>query len=387
MPLSTLAADPFRVIGSVPRIGSLLVKPASALCNLDCSYCFYLDRATDPYAGLQTRRMTADTQERLVAGFLEYSYPNSTFAFQGGEPTLCGLPWFERLVDLQVSHGRSGQQVSNAMQTNGMLIDEDWCSLFRSYNWLVGVSMDGPEAIHDQYRRNRGGAPTWRRVMQSIELMKKTKVEFNVLCVLSAANIDKPREIYRFFRSIGVDNLQFIPLVEFGAGGERQPYSVTPEQYGKFLTAVFDLWWPHRKSMRIRVFDNLAEAVAGQMPGSCCLQASCDSYAVVEYNGDVYPCDFFVEGSWKLGNVAEESFAAIAKRRARMEFASKKAIPHPKCDACEYEEICQRGCPHTRRAQRGEFGDLDYFCESYKALYAKALRPLEVEVRHLMSRR
>jgi uncharacterized protein len=271
------------------------------------------------------------------------------------------------------------------MQTNGMLIDESWCRLFREYNWLIGVSMDGPEPIHDLYRRNRGGAGTWRRVMQSIETMQKHKVEFNVLCVLSQANVEKPREVYRFFRSIGVDNVQFIPLAEFGADGSRMPFTVTAEQYGRFLCETFDLWWPHRRKMRIRFFDNLAEALAGQPAGACTMQESCDSYAVVEYNGDVFPCDFFVETAWKLGNVNEDTFDTIARKRLRMEFAGKKAIRHEACDACEYETICWRGCPHTRRGPNGRFEDLDYFCESYRMIYRKAVRPLETEVRKLLS--
>jgi uncharacterized protein len=377
--------EPLRVLGPVPRIGSLLIKPASALCNLDCAYCFYLDRETDPYAGLPARRMSPETLDRLVSGFLAYSYPNSTFAFQGGEPTLCGLSFFERLVELQVHHGRPGQNVSNAMQTNGMFIDDAWCRLFKEYNWLIGISIDGPEAMHDLYRRNRGGAGTWRRVVQSIELMKKQKVEFNVLCVLSQANVHKSREVYKFFRSLGVDNLQFIPLSEFGPEGQAHPFTVTPQEYGRFLVETFDLWWPHRRNMRIRFFDNLAEALAGQMPGACTMQQSCDSYAVVEYNGDVYPCDFFVENTWKLGNLNEDSFDTIARRRLRMDFAKKKAIRHPACDACEYETLCWRGCPHTRRAKNGSFEDLDYFCESYRMLYAKAVRPLETEVRKILA--
>lgn len=378
-------SDAFRVFGPVPRIGSLLIKPASALCNLDCAYCFYLDRETDPYAGLPARKMTSATVERLVRGFLDYSYPNSTFAFQGGEPTLCGLEFFEQLTEFQVKYGRDGQNVSNAMQTNGMFIDDAWCGLFKNYNWLIGISIDGPEAVHDLYRKNRGGAGTWRRVMQSIETMKKHKVEFNVLCVVSQANVGKAREIYRFYRSIGVDNLQFIPLSEFGPDGSALPFTVTPAEYGKFLCEMFDLWWPHRRKMRIRFFDNLAEALAGQMPGACTLQETCDSYVVVEYNGDVYPCDFFVEGAWKLGNLTEDSFDTIARRRLRIEFSEKKQIRHPACDACEYETICWRGCPHTRRAPRGQFGDLDYFCESYRMIYGRAVRPLEDEVRRLFA--
>lgn len=374
------------MLGPVPRIGSLLIKPASALCNLDCAYCFYLDRETDPYAGLAARKMTPETLERLIAGFIQHSYPNSTFAFQGGEPTLCGIDFFRSVVDLQIKHGRAGQSVSNALQTNGILIDEAWCELLRDYNWLVGVSMDGPEAIHDLYRRNRGGAGTWRRVRQTVELMQKARVEFNILCVVSQANVHKPREVYRFFRSLGVDNLQFIPLSEFGPNGEPQPFTVTPAEYGRFLVEMFDLWWPHRRKMRIRMFDNLAEALAGQPAGACTMQQSCDSYAVVEYNGDVYPCDFFVEGNWKLGNINDESFDDISRRRLRLEFASKKSIPHPECDRCEYETVCWRGCPQTRRAQNGQFEDLDYFCESWKMLFDKAVKPLTKEVQYLLSR-
>jgi uncharacterized protein len=325
--------------------------------------------------------------ERLVGGFLEYSYPNSTFAFQGGEPTLCGLPFFEKLVELQVKLGRSGQNVSNAMQTNGVLIDENWCKLFREYNWLIGLSLDGPEPLHDLHRKNRGGAGTWRRVVETAELMQKHKVEFNILCVLSQANVDKPREVYKFFRSLGVDNVQFIPLAEFAAAGERMPFTITPEQYGRFLCETFDLWWPHRRKMRIRFFDNLAESLAGQMPGACTLQESCDSYVVVEYNGDVFPCDFFVEGEWTLGNINEDSFESISRRRTRIEFSKKKSIRHPACDACEYETLCWRGCPHTRRSSRGNFEDLDYFCASYKMIYAKAVKPLEEEVRKILSAR
>jgi uncharacterized protein len=272
------------------------------------------------------------------------------------------------------------------MQTNGILLDERWCELFREYNWLIGVSMDGPESMHDLYRRNRGGAGTWRRVMQSIELMKKQKVEFNVLCVLSQANVDKPREVYRLFRSIGVDNLQFIPLAEFGRNGEPLPFTISPEQYGRFLADIFDLWWPHRRNMRIRFFDNLAEALAGQTPGACTLQDCCDSYVVVEFNGDVFPCDFFVEREWKIGNINEDSFEEIARRNIRHQFARTKQIPHTACDACEYETLCWRGCPHTRRAQNGRFDDLDYFCKAYRMAFAKAVKPLQSEVRRLLVR-
>ena len=247
----------------MPRITSLLIKPASAVCNLDCEYCFYLDRDADPYSALPARRMTTETLERLVETYMFYSYPNSVFGFQGGEPTLAGLPFFEKVVRLQEEYGRSGQTVSNALQTNATLLDKDWCDLFNEYHWLLGVSLDGPEEINDLYRFNKEKRGTWKRVMQSIELLTAERVEFNILCVLSQANVHKPRALYEFYRRLGVDNLQFIPLAEFAPDGTPLPFTITPEEYGRFLCDIFDLWWPERHKIRIRTFDNIAEAVAG----------------------------------------------------------------------------------------------------------------------------
>jgi uncharacterized protein len=370
--------------GTTPRITSLLIKPASAVCNLDCAYCFYLDRDADPYKALPARRMTLETLERLVDTYLFYSYPNSVFAFQGGEPTLAGLPFFQKLVEYQKQYGRSGQSVSNAMQTNAILLTKDWCDLFREYNWLLGVSLDGPEDVHDRYRFNKGGQATWRKVVDAVELLQANKVEFNILCVLSDANVGQPRELYRFFRGLGVDNIQFIPLAEFDGGGHALPFTITAQQYGRFLCELFDIWWPDRRKVRIRFFDNLAEAVAGQKPGSCTLHETCDSYVVVEYNGDVYPCDFFVESDWKLGNIMLDSWAEIARRSRRYGFASKKAIAHPECQVCEYQSICHGGCPKFRHGPYRRFEDLDYFCAAYKMIFAKATGPLRREVSRLL---
>ncbi len=374
-------------LGAVPRITSLLIKPVSAVCNLDCAYCFYLDREADPYKALPGRRMSEETLERLVDTYLFYSYPNSVFAFQGGEPTLAGLKFFEKLVRFQKQYGRNGQYVSNALQTNAILIDENWCGLLRDYNWLLGVSLDGPEEVHDLYRFNKGGRGTWRQVVRGVEILQKHKVEFNILCVLSQANVERPRELYRFFKSLGVDNVQYIPLAEFQADGTPMPFTITPAQYGRFLCEIFELWWPDRRKIRIRFFDNVAEALAGIKPGSCTLHETCDSYVVVEYNGDVYPCDFFVESGWKLGNILIDSWSEIARRKRRYEFAGKKAIPHPECLKCEYQSICLQGCPKFRHGPHRRFEDLDYFCEAYKMIYARCTAPLRREVEMLLGRR
>lgn len=371
---------------TAPRITSLLIKPASAICNLDCSYCFYLDRDLDPYKELPHRTMSSGTLEHLVDSYLFYSYPNSVFAFQGGEPTLAGLPFYQKLVELQKERGRNGQNVSNALQTNGMLINDDWCEMFRAYNWLIGLSLDGPEEVHNRFRVNKAGHATWARVMESLKLMQKRKVDFNVLCVLSQSNVHKARELYRFYKQLGVDNIQYIPLSEFDAEGKPMPYTVTAEEYGKFLCETFDVWWPDRRKMRIRFFDNLAEGLAGQKPGSCTMHETCDSYVVVEYNGDVYPCDFFVEGQWKLGNILLDSWPELARKQRRFNFARKKTLTPAECEACEWQTLCYGGCPKSRHAQRGKFDDLDYFCPSYKMVFEKTAGPIREDVRKLFQR-
>jgi uncharacterized protein len=379
--------NPFPVyaeVGTTPRISSLLVKPASAVCNLDCTYCFYLDREADPYQALPGRRMTLETLERLVDTYLFYSYPESVVAFQGGEPTLAGLPFFEKLVEYEQRFGRNGQSVSNALQTNGILLDKNWCDLFREYQWLIGLSLDGPEETNDLFRVHKDGRGSWKRVMQTVELLQQNRVDFNILCVLSQSNVGRPKELYRFFRGLGIEHMQFIPLAEFEDGGNPMPYTVTAGQYGRFLCEVFDEWWPERRKVRVRFFDNLAEALAGQKPGTCTMHETCDSYVVVEYNGDVYPCDFFVETSWKLGNITIDSWPEIARRAKRYSFASKKTIAHPDCQVCEWQSICHGGCPKFRHGPNRRFEDLDYFCAAYKMIYARANGPLQKELRQLL---
>ena len=365
---------------AVPRIHSLLIKPVSALCNLDCEYCFYLDRDADPYKDLPARRMTLETLERLADTYLFYSFPRSSFIFQGGEPTLAGLPFFEKLIEFQKRLGRPGQSVSNALQTNGLLLDDRWCEFLKAYNWFVGLSLDGPEPVNDLYRYNKEGKGKAGRVIESLGLLKKHQVEFNVLCVLSPANVGRARELYRFFRDLGVPHIQFIPAAEFDKSGRPLPFSITAEQYGRFLVELFEEWWPDRRRMRIRFFDNIAEALAGQKPSTCTMHETCDSYAVVEYNGDVFPCDFFVEKDWKLGNITVDSWSEIARRGRRFQFASKKTLSHPECQACEYQSICHGGCPKFRAGPRGQFEDLDYFCGAYKMIYRKAAEPLRAEL-------
>ena len=246
--------------------------------------------------------------------------------------------------------------------------------------------MDGPEDVHDRYRTNKAGHGTWAAVMDAVTLLQREGVEFNVLSVVSRANVHRAPETYRFFRGLGVDNLQFIPLVEFRPSGELEPFAITGEEYGRFLCGLFDAWWPERRRVRIRYFDNIAEALAGHKPGTCTMHESCDSYAVVEYNGDVYPCDFFVEQSWKLGNIHADSWAEIGRRRRRYDFSTKKSLLHPECASCAFQSICKGGCPKTRQAPRREFADLDWLCAGYKMIFSKAVGPLTQELKYLGTR-
>ena len=318
--------SPFSVLGTTPRITSLLIKPASAVCNLDCAYCFYLDREADPYKSLPARRMTAETLERLVDTYLFYSYPNSMFAFQGGEPTLAGLPFFEKLVGIPeaIRTQRPDRQQRPADQRRPAR--RELVPIFHEYNWLLGVSLDGPEAHARSLslQQGRAGAPG-SKSCTSIELLQKNKVEFNVLCVLSQANVDKPKEALQVLtaRSASI-TCSSSRCPNSTAAAIRCPSPSRPNSTAAFMCEIFELWWPERRKVRIRYFDNIAEALAGQKPGNCTMHETCDSYVVVEYNGDVYPCDFFVEGGWKLGNINLDSWPEIARRHAALQLRGEE---------------------------------------------------------------
>lgn len=385
----TVLQDGDSIGTSIPmpgRVTSLLVKPVSALCNLDCSYCFYLDRATDPYDGLRTRRMTDATLERLVSGFMAYSHPHSAFLFQGGEPTLAGLDFYRRLVELQATHARPGHVIANSIQTNGLVLDDAWCALFRTYGFEVGVSLDGPEELHDRHRVDRAKRGSWRRTVDAIRLLQRAGVEPAVLCVVSQANVQHAAMLYDWFTGLGLTNLQFIPLAEFAPDGTPAPGAVQADEYGHFLCGLFDRWWPDRARVRIRFFDNIAEALAGMTPGTCTMHQSCDSYAVVEFNGDVYPCDFFVDRRWCIGNIADQDWEALARDPRRATFASKKQVPHAACAACTFRPVCHQGCPKHRHGARGRFDDLDWLCGAYKQIFARAIPSIAGELAKMRGR-
>ncbi|MGI6367867.1 MAG: anaerobic sulfatase maturase [Anaerolineae bacterium] len=326
---------------------SLLIKPASADCNLHCSYCFYHDRPGDPYSAGPLRRMSNTVLELLISQAMNLDPTSAVFGWQGGEPTLCGLPFFEQVVALQQRFGHPGQSVSNGLQTNALLIDQDWARFLRRYNFLVGVSLDGPAQWHDHFRIHEGGAPSHSRVMQAIGHLQRQGVAFNILSVVNRVTGSHGAEIYDWLVDQGFEYLQFIPCVEIDpASGQIAEFSVEPEQYGDFLCALFDRWFNGgRPEVSVRDFDAILAAYVGQEPGVCCYQEQCGAYLVVEYNGDLYPCDFYVQDSLLLGNITDLSLERAFASRALADFGRAKASPRHECQACAWLPLCHQGCP------------------------------------------
>jgi len=357
----------------------VLVKPASADCNLKCEYCFYHERMTDPYGSDAKRHvMSYDVLERFLSEFLPLAGPQPNVGWQGGEPTLAGLPFFERAVERQQALKDRHQTIANALQTNAILIDDDWAQFLHEHRFLVGVSIDGPRELHDRYRLDYGGKGTFSRVMSKIDLLRKHDVEFNLLCVVNRLTARKPEAIYTFFADEGFTWLQFIPAVERDSKGRVTPFSVTPGQYGDFLCRIFDLWWQEgNPTVSVRMFDEVLGVGMGQMPGSCQLHEVCGGlYVVVEYNGDIYPCDFFVEARWRLGNLMETPLVEMLDGDLLRRFARIKPNASAKCASCRFRGICRNGCPHYRSLGGGRFLDLDYLCEGYYKFYSHAIPKL-----------
>ncbi|MEN6479661.1 MAG: anaerobic sulfatase maturase [Anaerolineales bacterium] len=350
---------------------SLLIKPASGDCNLHCTYCFYHDRPDDPYRAGVHRRMSPAVLDALVRQGMALDRQQASFGWQGGEPTLCGLAFFEQAVALQQQYGAAGQSVSNGLQTNGLLLDREWAAFLRRYNFLVGVSLDGPAAYHDAYRQYTTGGPTHERVMQSIRLLSDAHVEFNILAVVNRLTADHGAEVFDWLVGQGFTYLQFIPCVEQDpATGALTEFSVLPEQYGDFLCTVFDRWYNHgAPQVSVRDFEAILAVYLGQQAPMCCYQESCGSYVVVEYNGDLYPCDFYVREDLRLGNLLETPLDEAFQSQALARFAAAKAEPRPECQVCAWQPLCHQGCP---RLVGLEDNPRHHLCRAYQRFYAHA---------------
>lgn len=366
-----------------PAIQNLgvLVKPASARCNLACTYCFYHERESDPYARVGSRRMSESVLERFLAEYLPLAGVQPTLGWQGGEPLLAGLKFFERMIELQEKLRDRSQTISHAIQTNGTLIDDDWARFFHDHRMLVGLSIDGPPDLHDTYRLDSAGRGTHARLMEVAEALFRNGAEVNVLCTVNRATARKPEAVFRYLVAHGFQWLQFIPVVERLPNGQPAPFSVTPAQYGEFLKRIFDLWWNDgTPQVSVRLFDEIVSAAMGHPPMMCQLREACGGiYVVVEYNGDVYPCDFFVEERWRMGNLTETPLAELVNGEVLRRFAEIKPRATSACDSCPYLTFCRRGCPHYR-AIGDRFLDRDYLCEGYRRFYAHALPKLAAKL-------
>ncbi len=403
-PVAFATADPRQANAphTAPAAFHVMLKPRGAICNLDCAYCYFLSKEL-MYPGSRFR-MASELLEAYTRQYIEAQrVPEVTFAWQGGEPTLMGLDFFNLAIDLQQKYRKPGMRIYNALQTNGTLLDDAWCEFFRAHRFLVGLSLDGPRDLHDAYRVDKGGRPTFDRVMAGLALLKRHNVEFNILTTVHAANAPHPLRVYRFLRDeAGAQFIQFIPIVErrpsddargqlyVQAGDHVTPRSVTARQWGDFLIGVFDEW-VRRDVGRVYVqhFDVALAAWAGERPGLCVHEETCGAALAMEHNGDLFSCDHFVEPAYRLGNIIETPMIELVASERQRAFGLAKRDTLPRyCRECAVRFVCNGGCPKDRfiAAPDGEPG-LNYLCAGYKAFFTHIDAPMRFMAAELKARR
>lgn len=388
---------------AAPRPFHLLAKPTGAVCNLDCSYCFFLSKEM-LYPGSRFR-MADELLEEYIRQLLEAheGQPEVTVAWQGGEPTLMGLDFFRRSIELQREHVRPGQRILNTIQTNGTKIDDEWAAFFREHEVLVGLSIDGPRDLHDAYRVDKGGKGSFDRVMRGLEYLQKHDVDWNALTTIHAANGDRGLEVYRFLRDeAGAQFMQFIPIIERmteppGSNGEWSSWrdrplyvqegayvtdrSVTPKQYGRFLIEAFEEWVRRDiGTVYVQMFDVALANWHGEPPSLCIHSETCGSALAIEHTGDLYSCDHFVEPKHKLGNIRELHMLDLVSSPQQQQFGLDKRDTLPKyCRECDVRFACHGGCPKDRFIETpdGEAG-LNYLCAGYKDFFHHVDRPMRM---------
>lgn len=360
---------------------SLLIKPASGACNLRCRYCFYADEMANRETAIKGM-MSEETLENVVKKTMAEAEYSAHFGFQGGEPTLAGLPFFRKLHELTDRYNTKGLKVTYSIQTNGIVLDDEWASFFKDHGYLVGLSLDGPKDVHNKNRKNPQGEGTYERVIAAAELLERHGVEYNILCVITsmtAKNIDK---IYTFFKKRGLVWQQYIPCLDpldEAPGGED--YSLTPAQYGQFLKKLFDLWYEdivHGTFVYNRTFENWVGMLRGVPPEACGMMGRCALQHIVEADGSVYPCDFYVLDDYLLGNLNTDSFAELARKYDEMGFVQQSMQVHEDCRVCPYYALCRGGCRRYREPMLGD-GRLQksFFCRSYRDFFAYAIPRLQ----------
>jgi len=390
---------------NVPSYFHVMAKPTGAVCNLDCKYCFFLSK--DTLYPDSRFRMSDDILETYVSQVIESQRePHLTIAWQGGEPTLMGLDFFRRAMNLVHRYKRPGTTLEHTIQTNGVLLDGEWCEFLRDNKFLVGLSMDGPRQMHDAYRVDKGGAPTFDKVMRAARLMQEHKVEFNIFCTVHAANVNYPLDVYRFFRDeLRTQYVQFIPIVEratpelleianegWGESNHARPLytqngtlvterTVKPEQWGQFLIAIFDEWVRHDVGdVFIQLFESALASWMGLPPSLCIFAKTCGNALAMEHNGDLYSCDHFVEPRFLLGNITKQHLVQLVASDKQRKFGNDKQDTLPRyCRECEVKFACNGECPRNRFIQtpEGEPG-LNYLCAGYRAFFKHIDHPMKL---------
>jgi len=364
-----------------------MAKPRGAICNLGCEYCYYLPKkALYPDSSF---KMSNQVLKSYVKQYIAAQrVPQIHFAWQGGEPTLMGLDFFRRVVGYQKEAARPGMRIENAIQTNGTLLNDDWCRFFAENHFLVGISLDGPREMHDVYRKDKGNRGTFDRVIHGIRLLKDYQVDFNILTCVSAANAEKPLEVYHFLRDeVGAEFIQFIPIVEWERPTDPQKErklserSVNGEQYGYFLNSIFDDWLAHDLSkIFVQIFDTSFGHWIGAPGGLCVFQETCGLALVTEHNGDVYSCDHFVEPDCYLGNMLKTPLAEMVGSEKQRQFGLAKRNSLPQyCRSCSFLFACNGGCPKDRTdiTPDGEPG-LNHLCSGFKTFFAHVDSPFRI---------
>lgn len=354
---------------------SILIKPASANCNMDCRYCFYkcLSHNREEYS---KGFMKEETLEKLIRNAIDYADEYLAFAFQGGEPMLAGISFFEKAIALQKKYntGEKKLKIENTLQTNAILIDDNWAKFFAQNNFLIGISLDGPRKEHDAARYDVNDRPTFERVMRAISILKKYNVAFNILTVIKNSTAGKASALYRFYKRNNFNYIQLIPCMdeENRQNGTESEYAVSPENYGKFLCDFFDLWYEDLKKgdiMDVRMFSNLAQMSVGFLPEECGMCGQCKCYFVVEGDGSIYPCDFYCMDDYKLGT-ADTSFHELIRSDLVRQFEQVSTHRAKECLNCEYYALCQGGCRRFREPFVEGKPGLNYLCNAYRLFFS-----------------
>ncbi len=380
----------------IPRAFHVMCKPRGPICNLNCDYCYYIPKAQmypDSDFYMTDEVLGSFTQQYIQAQHV----PEVTFGWQGGEPLLMGIEFFERALGFQEKYRQPGTRIINTLQTNGTLIDENWATFFHEHNFLIGLSLDGPQPMHDAYRVDKASQPTWARVMRGAKLLKAHNVEFNILCTVHQANAPHPVQTYCFFRDeVEAQFVQFIPIVRrdnttgHQEGTQLTHHSITGEQYGNFLIGVFDEWVRHDVGqVFVQIFDVALAAWMGQRPGLCVFEPTCGLGLAMEHNGDLYACDHYVEPRYKLGNIMETPLIDLVASETQYNFGRAKLETLPQqCLDCEVRFVCNGGCPKNRiLATESGQTHLNHLCPGYKAFFKHINRPMQMMVHELQQRR